>query len=562
MLKRRCRIVLIVLIGMGAGMLGCAAQPDVQLTSAVLSGDHGRARVHMLKNMTMDSSDRDYMLDRLRLAIATLGDGYANAGDTTFEELYEKLRTQGINEDKTVESVVLNEDLKFWKGEPFEQAMAFCYVGMHYAQQGDWGNMRAATENSLFYLRDFGTDAEGNPYDAETLATEAAEKKDDDVIDAGYTPVKSNFALGYMLSGIANLQMGRDREADSRFAEAVRVDPNLASLVKLLKTGKYNTIFVVDYGRGPQKVGTGPDNSVAEFIAKTPSDRAGLAVTLGAKRADFPQVLDLNQIAIDLMWNNLEDIRIAKSHIGSVLMAAGGATTGAGAYSGSEDTMYVGLGLMAAGAWAKMGAHADTRYCEILPQRTYIVPARVGSAGDQITFAVKGHGSSRLVLTGVQPPRAGQGVQLRYVRLPSVPGAAPAWAGSGKILYSNRYAPNAGQRNLPFILGGDCVRPPSAKVMADYQAAGYLQGMSLGELEELYRLEGIELQATPGVQPALHVLEGGNSLACPLPGTAGYARLFGQEHPPYLAKSPEVMDMTARAGDVSATILAGAEPAP
>lgn len=43
--------------------------------------------------------------------------------------------------------------------------------------------------------------------------------------------------------------------------------------------------------------------------------------------------------------------------------------------------------------------------------------------------------------------------------------------------------------------------------------------------------------------PRTHVLDGGTSLTAPLPGTAGYARLFGQEHGPYRPRSDEVRRM-------------------
>ncbi len=36
-----------------------------------------------------------------------------------------------------------------------------------------------------------------------------------------------------------------------------------------------------------------------------------------------------------------------------------------------------------------------------------------------------------------------------------------------------------------------------------------------------------------GSDEMLHVLEGGKSMVPPLPGSAGYQRLFGEAHPPY-----------------------------
>jgi hypothetical protein len=77
--------------------------------------------------------------------------------------------------------------------------------------------------------------------------------------------------------------------------------------------------------------------------------------------------------------------------------------------------------------------------------------------------------------------------------------------------------------------------------MDQYQAAGYLRGLTLNDLRELYRLEGIAwtIEDQQGYVDA-HVLEGGRSLVSPLVGTTGFARVFGQVHPPYRPRSSEV----------------------
>lgn len=526
----------------------CTAQPDVNLTTTMFSGDYGEARLYLTDRVdrqpkptrggsdSLKNIDRTYLLNRMRLAIATLADGYPHANDRAVEETYEVLRTAGINEDKTVAAVVLNEDLKTWKGEPFEQAMAFCYIGMHYAMQGDWGNMRAAAQNSLFYLRDFGG------RDAEELAREAAQGGD--AVLNRYRAVESNFTLGYLLNAIASQQLGERAEADESYEKVVSIDPGLKELVEQFRGGSYNTIFVVDYGQGPQKIATGPDNAVAEFRPIHSSDRSALVVDVGggASNVAYPVVSDLNALAGDLMWNNLEDVRLAKSFIGDA-MIIGGALS---ASSGSETAQYVGLGLLLAGAMTKANARADTLYCEVMPQRTYIVPATINGPDDRVSLMVAGRPQSQLVMTGLNLPPPGQRVQLRYVRLVSNAPAPPAWAVSGKILYGNEYAPDAAERNFPYILGGDDVRLPTAQTLLSYQKDGHLLTMSLGELQELYRAEEIVIADDPARQPGLHVLEGGDSLVAPLPGTAGYARLFGRRHPPYQPRSELVRNVAAR----------------
>ena len=89
-----------------------------------------------------------------------------------FREVYDVLRTRGINDDKTVQSVVFYEGVKLWKGEPFEQALALSYVAMTQASLGSWDNARAATDNALFFLRDF-TDEGEDDLDPQEIARRA-----------------------------------------------------------------------------------------------------------------------------------------------------------------------------------------------------------------------------------------------------------------------------------------------------------------------------------------------------------------------------------------------------
>ncbi len=534
--RRAMAWLLVSLVGVGCQAPGRSTKLSIQaeLAVAVRTGQLGRPRIALANNLTQDRSDRNYLLDRLSLGVITLADGYPHAAEGVFSEVYDLLRTQGINQDKTIESVVINEDLRFWKGEPFEQAMAFCYTGLTYATLGDWGNLRAASDNALFYLRDFGTDARGEPYQPTSLIRESADPDSPDPLET-YEPRPSNFTLGYLLNGIANQQLARDAEAFERFDEAVESNAAVAPLVESLRTERYNLLLVVDYGRGPKKIGTGPDSAIARFVPITPSDQAMLQATVAGRTTRWPMVIDLNTIATDLMWNNLEDMRKAKSFVGSVLLTGGAVAAGIGAASDSDEAALAGLGAMAAGAWAKAGAHADTRHSPVLPQRVYLVPVWLPADASTIQLQLVDQPGSRLVLRGLEPGQ--QGVMVRYVRLPAVRRFSPRWAGSGELHYANAYEHPPQLSDMPYLLGGRCVRLPTVETIIDYHEAGHLRWMSIADVKELYRAERIELTVPPGAMPGLHVLEGGDSLVCPWPGTTGYTRLFGQPHAAYQPQS-------------------------
>ena len=518
---------------------GCTAKPDAQLLTQLSRGEFGVARVHAAAHLPHNRSDRDYVLNRMELGILALADGVPEAAEQPLEEVYDVLRTQGINADKTVASVVINEDLKIWKGEPFEQAMAFHYVAVLNALSGDWGNVRAAAGGSLFHLRDFGKDDRGDRVDQRQLIERAA--RDEEYLDHGYIAIESNFALGYLMNAVANQQLGRDDEASDNFRAAARAAPGLESLMNRLQNESYNALLIVDFGLGPSKTATGPDGAIARFFPQTHSDPRGLEVIVEGIRKTIPPACDLNDMARDHMWNNLEDVRVAKSVIGTGLLAGGAVLTHHGASQGSEATLAAGLGMLAAGLFSKAGAHADTRYCQVMPQRVFVVPVQLDGEVSDIELQLEGSPGTRLVLAGIRRPE--RGVLVRSVRLVGG-GNPPHWATSGRIEYLNDLSADRDRPALPWILGGNCVRTPTYDVLACYQRSGFLKDMSLSNLEDLYREEGIEISGPESrVIPGLHILEGGNWLFTPERGTTGYSRVYGQVRPPYKPRSERVRQL-------------------
>lgn len=542
------RVAVMLAIVCGMSLCGGCARNRVDESYAVRMerGEYARARGHLYnRGIAEKRSDRQYLLDRQRLLVATLADGLPEHAESFANQTYEVLRIQGLNADKTVPSVVLSDGVRIWKGEPFEQALAYATIAVQKGAIGDWGNMRAAAESSLFLLRDFGTNERGERLSTLEIAQRAAregEQAGDAYLDGGYVAIQTDFALGYVLMGIASHALGRTQEASDNFDAASRIRPGLAGVLHDILEGRANTVLIVDAGRGPAKVGYGPDNALTRFQPRTPSDTRALIVRSGltsdvASGARIDQAADVNAMAADHTWNNLEDVRVAKSTLGSALLL-GGVVVAASADNDDGTAQLIGLGVAAIGAIMKGTATADVRHLEALPQRTYIVPLDVRDTGVPISMEIEGLAQTRFVIAGLP---ATSEFQIRYLRLPTVP-VAPVWATSGRVLYANDAwaAPVEGD-GLPFIMGGRCVRVPTHEVMAHYQRAGNLIGKTLADLLELYRAEGIVFDPGDELEkPGVHVLEGGRSLATPQAGTAGFARLFGQDHPPYQPRSQEL----------------------
>lgn len=544
---------------------GCGGDRGASLRADLARGEYSRAAARIEEKMTTDRASRDYMLDRMRLLFLRLADGRTARVEPVASGVFDLLRTQGINDDKTVAAAVLGEGgVIFWKGEPFEQAMAFAAVSIHKGIAGEWDNARAAALSSLFLLKDFGENERGGRKSTEDVARAAARseakresgdgsaKTFEDYLDKGYSPTKSDFALGSLLAGVANLAMAReggdparDDEARDHFREAFTLRPDLKPVADALVSGEANTLFIVDFGAGPEKIAYGEDGALARFAPSTRSDARPLRLRLRNTDAGaFPIAGDVNRMAEDHMWNNFEDVRSAKSAIGTALLLGGGITA---VSSDNSTAQIIGASLAGLGLLFKATARADTRHCEALPQRTYVAAVRIDAPDTAVRLFVDGAGAMGLTLPAIDPPSSPRGVGMHYVRLPHSSAQRP-WQWPGDVVYANdAYAADVPGDTLPYILGGRCVRTPTLDVLRDYQVSGYLLDLSLAELESLYRDEGI-LFETRGVsgRDAMHILEGGRSMEMPAPGSAGYARVYCQPHAPYRPVSKRVADLAAR----------------
>jgi tetratricopeptide (TPR) repeat protein len=527
-------------------LTGCASHYDSPAREYMAQGEYGTARAQMVKSLETNKSSRAYILSRMNLAIATLSDGQAESAEKPTKEMWDLLRTQGLNADKTVTSVIFTEGVKVWKGEPFEQALAYTYAAANYAQRGEWDNARTAAQESLFLLQDFGQNERGQKKSTLEIAQSAHSSHDLN----GYQPVETNYTLGYLLTGVCSLMLDREDEARANFDKAVHYDARLKDLTDQLLAKQYNMLLLVDCGPGPQKVAYGPDNALAAFRPRFPSGHSPVMVSVdGAPGYAVAEALDVNALSAMHLWNNMEDVRIAKSYLGDALMA-GAFGTGIGAavaqhHSTQRDTAIAAIGLLAAGLATKATAGADTTYAQFMPQRTYLVPVNIPGPDSTIHLSFPDNPSWQIALAGVSPPRAGE-VSFRYVR-PALR-AVGNWETSGKVVYaSDSYQIAVLGDTLPYILGGTCVRRPSAEVLKHYQDAGNLTDMSLVDLENLYQEEGIHFSVQEqGMFAGMHVLEGGKSMVAPLAGTAGYARLFCQPHAPYHATSAHVKELQER----------------
>lgn len=520
----------------------CAARkPDYTLLRQVEREQYGEARARLV---AMEASTRrlresERVLYLTQLGLLNLADGLWVESETVFNELYELLRLRGANVGTGLAATVTHEGVRVFRGEPYEQAMGYLAIATQKLVTSDWGNARAAANSAIELLDEF-DDVRYGPQ-----RTHAARGEFE------YAVHDASLPAAYVLSGVANLAMGRREEAADYFGRARALDPALASVTGPLLAGEANVVVIADWGFAPQKVGAGPSGSQKAFVQRYPSDRRALRVIAGQRLGDrdvvaqsqastFPPALDANELSRIYRWDALAGTRAAKAALGEGMVLGGVIVAGT---ARNEDTGLAGLGIAALGLLTQATAHADTRQIEILAQRTYVGAASISEPATQVLLQVEGEPGSRLVLPVVDPPRH-EPLGVLYARLPTGSGLS-AWATRGEVLYANdAHWIGVDGFTLPWILGGRDVRTPNAEALADYQAAGHLRGFTVEDLRELYRLEGIRIGIDTNTGRAgRHILEGGEWLFTPAAASTGYVRLFAQQHRAYRPKSERVREL-------------------
>ncbi len=535
---RRCAAGLILALGVGV-VFGCEAAPrNFAAISGYYEYDFTSAR-ESLRAGAYARTDEQKVLNLVRLGAASLADGDRLEAERALAETFDFLSTAGLNEDRTTAAVLTHEGVRIWKGEPFEQALAYYYVAAAYAAQGDWENARAAIANALFRLRDFSVGEKG---------------------EAGAV-VDTNFALGYLFQAIAADLSGASG-GGALYDAALELDPGLEPIIGVLKTRSYDAIVLVDYGKGPTKLSFGPDNARTKW---SPQDDADLPMNVfvdGVMQASVDPITDVNAMAIDHRWNHFESVRLAKSAIGEGLIVGG--TVVAATADDSTEQALIGLGMMLIGALTKEGAKADTRYFEFAPAAIYLVPVTADS-GAVLEVEVAGHSGARVVLPEVEP-RGDRGFpRVIYVRVHGPDSPSPPWLVSDWLRYGND-ASGVRPGDFPWILGGRDVSTPSASTLAAYQAGGRLLGWTVQDLFDLYAAEDILIGSGAETRPDRpknpsyrHILEGGTGLFTPDPASLGYKRLMYADHPPYQPKSDRAR---AAAAAIGSSAPPSADPGP
>jgi tetratricopeptide (TPR) repeat protein len=351
-------------------LCGCENSDERQSRDAVFAyygGDYAQA--HNLLDPLAKKTNGDFVLNNARLGSTDLADYRLDSAEDAFLRAYEVINSVGVNDGgRSLGAVLVAENIKVWKGEPFERAMVNFYLGVIYYMRHDYNNARAAFENALFKLRDY------DPSD-----------------QSKYTDVDSNFALGYLMLAKSWQRLGEDDKAQAMFDKVRQLRPDLTYLADANLNRNANLLLIVEWGQGPQKV----TNSDGAFVGFAPRPREAGPIYLprvlvdGTSYDTLPFALppvDLLAVAQDRRWESIDTIRAIKSVAGTGLIVAG-AVEG---MSNNRSNQELGLALLAGGLLLKATSQADIRQWEMLPRTVFVIPLHVTPGTHNVTVEFSG----------------------------------------------------------------------------------------------------------------------------------------------------------------------------
>jgi tetratricopeptide (TPR) repeat protein len=392
--KACTKICLVAALVFLAGCVSPAQQEAQEAVTSYFVGDYMRS-VQLLKPLA-EKTDQDFVLNNDRLGSASLAAEDFNTAESAFLRSYEVINSVGVNNGgRSLGAALVSENIKVWKGEPFERAMVNFYLGVIYYIHHDYGNARGAFENALFKLRDYG---------------EGQQKNDQ------YKEVESNFVLGYLMLAKSYQRLGRADLAQKNFDRVVQLRPDFTSVAAASTNEQSNLLLIIDAGYGPRKTTSGDGT----FVGFRPTPREAGPIPLPSvivdgrpedlRNTNLPPV-DLIAMAQDRKWEDIDTIRAIKSVAGTALVAAG---VGNAAFNHHSDPA-VTFGLIAGGLLLKATAQADTRQWEMLPRTVFILPLHLSPGKHDVVVDFPASPGVRQQWQGLEASETGDNAY--YLRL-------------------------------------------------------------------------------------------------------------------------------------------------
>lgn len=307
-----------------------------------------------------------------------------------------------------------HEGDKPFKGEPHERVMVDFYLGILRLRRGELEEALAAFRSAM--QKDRGS------FLLPVTAEEARRGAD----NAERYLYDSDYALLEILAAKCYALLDEPDEARWHEERALAIQPPMQPLYAEILDASANVLVVIEGGRAPHKIRTGPQGSILGY-RPAPADVLD-RVALGGRELSSGQLADLYQQATTLGGRQVDSINRDKAAKQEALHLAGFATTAAammatqmGAMSRNRNMEVAGLIGIGVGIAAMIIAataidpSADLRAWTTLPGQIHLAAGRV-EPGRDLRLEVEAHGDGPLaqVWTGVP---VGPGINLYWIRL-------------------------------------------------------------------------------------------------------------------------------------------------
>lgn len=397
------------------------AKLDAGLVHAYIDDKPQELRRHFF--VAQAQGQRNRILNDMRLGLATFSKGYNALSAELFDDALQGIETIYADNEEAARArrLFVKEQIKDFKGEPYERAMAYYYRGLLYMRAGDYENARASFKGGM--LQD-------------TLAEEEQ--------------FRADFALMPFLQGWAAHCWGNGSLAAEDFKEFRDINKDAP-----LPRDHDNVLVLVETGSAPVKVSEGPRlkirrNGSAESasISWTDPDHPKEHPHDGATTLEdiYRQASTRGGRPFDAILEGKAEYKSTADTVGNVALAgaviAGQVAVNSGPRRGASkkereraeevqrDAAMVGgalavIGLLSKAAASAMEVEADTRYWDNLPDRvmgvTLALPERITSI--KAEFGADGHSVEAPIV------RAGR--------------CGLAWVRDGNAVPRNPRAPNS-----------------------------------------------------------------------------------------------------------------------
>ncbi len=342
------------------GLLGCSSAPKYAYEQSVaedqlnvfMQGKPGHYRPYF--EVYLRQGARNSVLNETRIGLLALQNGDEDLAAWLFDRAINKIESIYANNKtaKKARSKFKKEELKDFKGEPYERAMAYFYRGLIYLKNDDFENARASMLGGLLH---------------DSMAEDQTYEQD--------------FASHFYLAGWASYCNNNPSQADDYFSQA----QELNAALQPPQTGQ-NLLILATSGLGPSKFRKGKYNELMAFDTSSIQSAAGIkrpviyqnnqtlyfataenihwqATTRGGRTIDV-----INQ-GKAVFKDNTDQMGSALTSTGSTLMNTGLSQNNR--KLGNAGAVMALFGLVSKGVSKATKPTADIRYWDNLPAFVY-----------------------------------------------------------------------------------------------------------------------------------------------------------------------------------------------